>query len=296
MKRFFYALITLLWALPALAQVPMTGAGLPKPTASGGAYTGPGDIATFTVWGGIRSYNTAYATGSNPSAIVCDTATFLTCTTINILSSGDFDTATASGSTSCAVACVVKQLYDQTGGGNFLDCASASACPTLTFNCLDTKPCMTFNGTSKALCTNAPITRAQPLSYNAVALTTGSANGAAVASSVNSDAEMRFSTSPNTIFLFAGSTTVPQTETDNTFHALSGVFNGASSVMNVDGSSGTPGNPGANGVSTGFVCLGNNAFGSFLPGKMTEGGMVASALSGANMTSLSSNEHTYWGF
>lgn len=36
MKRFFYALIVLLWTLPAFGQVPMTGAGLGSPTVASG--------------------------------------------------------------------------------------------------------------------------------------------------------------------------------------------------------------------------------------------------------------------
>ena len=118
--------------------------GSPPPT-----YTGPGDVVSgATEYWGLRAYNAAYATGSNPAAVICDTATFAVCTTINILSNGKFDSATAAASSSCAVACVFKTFIGQIGGNN-ATCASAATCATVNFNCINsTLTCARFAGVS----------------------------------------------------------------------------------------------------------------------------------------------------
>jgi len=68
--------------------------------------------------GFLMACTNAYAASNGAAAIVCDTATFATCTTINFLTNGNFDAATAAASASCSVACVVKQLFAQLGTGS----------------------------------------------------------------------------------------------------------------------------------------------------------------------------------
>jgi hypothetical protein len=67
---------------------------LPKPVAAA-SYTGPGDVFSgATQWVGLRSYNAAYATGSN-KAIKLRRYSDNTTQDINILASGDLDDASA---------------------------------------------------------------------------------------------------------------------------------------------------------------------------------------------------------
>jgi len=145
-KRLLLAALIWLATWPALAQVPMTGAGRGAP-AAGVSYTGPGDVVSgATAWWGLRGYSAAYSTGSNSAVVVCNAATFTTCSTINILSNGKFDTATASGSSACASTCVVKSFTDQTGNGATMSCSAAASCGTLTFSCIGSLPCVTCVG------------------------------------------------------------------------------------------------------------------------------------------------------
>lgn len=87
----FCAIICLL-ASPANAQLTTTHAGGGVP---GTAYTGPGDVVSGAkVWWGLRAYNAAYATGSNP-AVTVRRASDNTTQNINILSNGNLDVASA---------------------------------------------------------------------------------------------------------------------------------------------------------------------------------------------------------
>lgn len=110
-------------------------------------YVGPADVIPSPLgWWGLRAVSKSYAApGTNPAAIICDASTLTTCSTVNVLTNGNFDTATAAALPQCATACAVKQLFDQTGGGRHLVAAAAASAPALTFNCIGTLPCMTFN-------------------------------------------------------------------------------------------------------------------------------------------------------
>jgi hypothetical protein len=98
----------------------------------------------------------------------------------------------------------------------------------------------------------------------------------------------------NTLKLFAGSS-FTATASDGSFHSIHAVLNGASSDINIDGSSNT-GNPGTNGLGTAVSLNGSEGFEAGPSADAVEWGLWSSALSGANMTSLSSNQHSYWGF
>jgi hypothetical protein len=66
-----------------------------KTSTTSGSYTGPGDIASgASLWVGLRAYRASYATGSNPALIV-RRAKDNTTQTINILSNGALDVASA---------------------------------------------------------------------------------------------------------------------------------------------------------------------------------------------------------
>lgn len=112
-------------------------------TAAPPAYTGPGDLATFTGFYSFRCYNQAMATGST-KVINITRASDSTSTDIVCKNTGDFDTATASSfcnSTTCT-----GWFYDQVGGGLPLS-SPVDTFPTLTFNCINTSlPCWKATG------------------------------------------------------------------------------------------------------------------------------------------------------
>lgn len=280
-------------ALPCSAQMTTLGAGGTKMVAAA-AYTGPGDIVSgASGWWGLRAYNAAYATGSNSAAIVCDAATFLVCSTINILSNGKFDTATASGSAACATACVVKSLTDQTGNSNTATCASAAVCPTLTFNCLGTNPCLTFTAASSQTFTMTSINTpgSGGASISAVIGRTGTALGIVIGGGGISALGSNAAATGITQWV---SGTVSATQTDNVIHAVQAVNNGASpnSYLNIDGTTTT----GSSTYGAATIQTLGSGQGNFYNGKFEELGLYLSIdFTGTQANNLCHNQFAFWG-
>lgn len=285
-------LLTFLVA-PAWAQVTMTGAGKGSPA----SYIGPGDISSGAyAWWGLRAYSAA--TAGTKAANVCDTATGSTCSDVNTLANGAFDAATAAALSQCATSCSIKTLYDQTNGNNCssstcdLTQAAAANRPVLTFNCIGTQPCMTWtSGMSLRSASNAT-SASQPISISAVGKRTGSFTSYAdlTSSSAGGVIQVGFSDTANTALGYAG-TVGTASATDSTTHAISVLANGASSKINVDGSSSSV-SIGASGIS-GVFCMGNCNNG--LAGISVEAGWWTSDNS-SSFGTLSTNAHSFWGF
>lgn len=261
-------------------------------TISSGSYAGPGDIvASAGGFWGLRSYSAAYATGSNNAAIVCDSATGLTCSTIVILANGNFDAATAAASAACATACKVTTLYDQSGNGHNLMQAIGQA-PVLTFNCIGTLPCMKFSGNQYL--TGAGPAEAQPWTVSAVGERTGAASFESIYGDSSSNGYgILFNSTANSVVTFAGGAGATATATDSVVHAFQAIGNNTSSLMNVDGVAGIPGSGGANALSGTAVLIGNGF--APLTGEVMEVGVWSGAFSSGNQTSVCHNQHTYWG-
>lgn len=273
-----------------------TSVGTYAAIAGGAAYVGPGDIVGSAVgWWGLRAYNVAYATGSNPAIDVVDAATGLTTTTINILANGSLDVATIAG---LGYAVKVKKLYDQTGNGFHMTQATLATMPALVLSGLGSLPVMRFAG-AQQLNVGTMLALAQPVTLSSAVkflaapglqLYLHSQPGAA-------DFLIVRPTSANTLQIFSGGNSGSATVSDDSFHALQAVFNGASGDINVDGSVNTV-NTGAGATSF------NNSFflgaymgsSGYLEGDVVETGRWDSAFTSGNSTSMSSNQHTYWGF
>ena len=258
------------------------------------SYTGPGDVVSGALgaWG-LRSYNAAYATGSNPAADICDVATGLVCTTINFLSNGSFDVATAAASSPCAVACNVSKLYDSTGNARHATQTTNSSRPTLTFNCINTSlPCLT-NAAGQGLAVDTGIgTIAQPWTIVAVCNRTGSVTNFSNCYGEGSGHGILNVNSANTIAAYGG-TIFNTTASDNAFHSLIGVGNSTSSIMNVDNGTTSTGNGGTNSLAGTTQQIMSGGFGSMV-GTGTEWIVYGSAISAGNQTSLCHNQFLYW--
>ncbi len=98
----------------------------------------------------------------------------------------------------------------------------------------------------------------------------------------------------NLASVYAG-ITVSATASDAAFHAVNVVFNGASSSINVDGSS-TVVNPGAQGFVNNLNLFSLGAGTQQFHGYAAEFGIWAGSFSGAQLTSMNSNQHAYWNF
>jgi hypothetical protein len=261
------------------------------------AYSGPGDIVSgASVWWGLRAYNAAYATGSNPAAVVCDSATFTTCSTINILSNGKFDAATASGSAACATACVVKSLTDQTGNGKTLSCASAAVCPVLQFNCIGSLPCMNFSGS--ILMTFSALSPTTGFTVSAVYERTASFTTVSWIC-CNTTATVLFGNpaSANVAAAYDGGSITNFTMSDSNAHALTVVYNGASSQGVVDGTATAIAAIGTTGGTVQQIGKGNNQ--AAASSNLFEIGIWTSTIFSSGQytgsSSVSHNQCSYWG-
>jgi hypothetical protein len=268
---------------------PIVNFGAPRAPPS--SYIGPGDVVSSAkAWYGFRGYNRAYATGSNPAVDLCDAATGLTCSTINILSNGNFDIVTAAAAPACAVACVVSKLYDQTGNGYHLKSFSPTKGPAYLASGQNGYPVMVFTGVNGYYLYNVSTTSvAQPFTISAVTKRTGNftSNGT-IFEQAASDNGLWFYGSANTMNLYAG-TSGTFTAADSAWHAVQGIFSGAASTANVDGSAVT--------VNAGTGAFGNSwdiSAGVQVYGNIGEVGIWPSGFSSAQQTNVCHNEYAYW--
>lgn len=292
--------LLLVWAVifavigAAFGQLPLTGVGPGGFGGGGVSYQGPGDtVSGATMFIGLTAYNAAYATGSNPAADICDSATMAVCSTINILSTGYFDAASASASLACAVSCSFKRLYDQTGNGNHYDTFAGNLVffrLPLTFNCLGSLPCVDIGANANSLATQAGATnRAQPYTVSRVNLQTGYTAQLLTYTTANSQVIIN----PNTTGCFAGAS-ASTAAADGTWFNINTVFNGASSDLNVQGTSNTNdcGTTAANGTPQLPSSVG--VAGTAL--KLMEIGLWPSAFSAGNSTTIAANRKTVYGY
>lgn len=315
MKKLFALLalcILLASALRTDAQtlVPMTGAGLSGPAASG-AYSGPGDIvAGAQWWGGLRAYNSTLANAGATTTPVIDVMGSTTGTGCTIYlkgdGTGDLDFTTAGPGavghqcllgattfcTSTNVSCTVSKFYDQTTNTIGVSNGTAANQPTLAFNCLGSLPCLTFNGTSSSLTeTGFPDTQ-EPMTVAAVSKNTDTGSQRELYNDGSSHAIGYQNSSTNQFWIFAGAV-LAQTASSGVSHSTVGVFNGASSVVYVDNVS----NSGSAGTNTGgtmrFVGSGSGV--EFLNGSVNEIGEWFSAFSSGQAGNMCHNQFTYWG-
>jgi len=298
MKRLFYALIVLLWMLPAFAQVPMTGGGKGVP-GGGSSYTGPGDVVTYYQAYGLMAYTSA--TRGNVLVNVCNSTAGVDvgCGDLSSdVTTGLLVPATISAITCPGANCTIKTFYDLTGGG--IDCTNTTVATRATL------PSSGGPGTSHP---NAAFTRANSQTYScpaktgliapfimsAITIRTGTTTSFnTVIGSANP--EILFGTAANSCGIYAGNVFTDTTHcADSAWHAISGLFDatGTACKLNIDNNLTTGGNCGT-GITTTILTLGSGV------GGLLDGGAVfmgyAAGDQSTNFTSLNSAFHTIWGF
>jgi hypothetical protein len=302
---FFFALVVtaVISGAPACADgiavpgIPQIGGdtAFHYPPQSAPSYTGPGDVVGSALgWWGLRAYNAAYATGSNPAAIICNQSTFTTCSTINILSNGKFDAATASGSSACATTCVIKQLYDQTGNGHHLTCSSGTACPVLTFNCIGSLPCMTF-AAAQPMAASGPASTAQPYTWALEFKYTTTSNTAIAGGIGGGGGDIGLEANHTSLQYFGTAPENTGTSAPNTQYDWSVVFNGATSACasNLAGAQITGTACGSSPISSIGVQLGGDPYNEYT-GQAEEMGIWGSAFTTTQQGNLHTNMVAYW--
>lgn len=246
------------------------------------AFQGAGDVVSGAVaWWGLRAYNAAYATGSNPALDLTDNVG--TTTTINILSTGFLDTATAAP---LVATRRVSKLYDQTGNGRHQIQATFATMPELD---VSGTPFMKWdNARGVFMVTSGTVTQAQPFSQSIVVqrwqnfttqmdITIGNATA---------NGRILFANSANNMFLFSGGSTTNFAVSDSAYHAVQALFSGASSAAMVDGTNNAGLNAGTGGYSSDGLQLGNTNVDMLL----REAGVWFSDIS-ASFTALNTNQH-----
>lgn len=295
------ARIAVLWLLASIAfacaQTPLTTLGVgPGNLTTAAAYVGPGDVVSGAVaWWGLRAYSAA--TAGTKAANLCHLTPGVVCADINTLANGNFDVSTAvTGPLNCGVVtCWVSKLYDQSGAnscsGSPCDVNAGTAHPTLATNVIGSLPSMQSAADADNF-TTASLTQAQPFTISFVYESTGTADSGILSSGGLQIRPNQSGAGTGTIY--AGNTSFTVAMTNSAFHAGQVVFNGASSSINLDGSTST-GSPGTNGFS-GAVILFSISGSQVLTGYISEVGIWSGSLTSGQQTSLNDNQHTYWGF
>lgn len=266
------------------------------------SYIGPGDITTFDQWGGVRAYN-AVAAATNAAALIINRASDGHSCTVNLSISGDLGLTASCGTGAdngqtglifcTATICKVSTIFDQTGNGFNWTQIVAGSQPVLSFTCFSGAVACLL-GNAAALMGSNPGVKAQPFTYSFVAqrtaafTTIGNIGGDTNATSVFFGA----SNAVNTWRMSAG-TAMPFTASDSVGHSFQLIYNGASSIANVDNST-TSLSPGANSTATNFSIIGLTAGLSFT-GQFAEIGRILNAPNSTIQTSLCNNQRLYYG-
>lgn len=270
-------------------------------------YTGPGDIKSGAVaWWGLRAYSCTMADGTHTAINLKRTDTH-TCdvflntsgalgNTTGCSTGGENGTAVA---TWCnATTCKIEKFYDQSGNSrDALANDDVGGPVTLTFS--PTKADFT---SGLGLCTAGTLSLPQPATVSAVLNPSNTGAIQAVVGAADSLAQSGISTTSGKFFFYAGSSVVDVTVTGtfSAYHDIQVVFNGASSHFYVDNTDNT-GNPGAGSSTATVMCFGSQAehtapSGNPYKSLAREAGIWASAFSAGDVSSMSSNQHSFWSF
>ncbi len=262
--------------------------------ASGGAFQGAGDIVSgATMWcSQSRAYTAAFAAGLGPIADFTDAATGTDNFTMNILATGFADVASLVAHYGATpIRC--KKLYDQTGNGNHLIVsATLTQNPTVTLSMLNGLPSVKYDRTvPQRMFTNAGLSSTinQPFFESFVFQRFSGADFGPIID-IGGTNRSYTAAAANTMQWGSSGTNFNVTASDAAFHAVNGTYDGASSVVMVDGTD-TTGNAGATAAS-GIVSVGNSGpFSSNI--HLMEMGIWSGT---GNRSGLNSNQHGASGY
>jgi hypothetical protein len=294
MKRLFALLVAASLCLPTASSAWWQSIQQVAVSAGGGGYVGPGDITSgASHWYGLRAYNAAYAApGTNPALNITDQSGG-NALTVNILATGALDVGSVSSWLAAhptITSILVTQIYDQVGT-NHLSITLGNA-PALVLSGLGSKPVLHSTGEIRGA---TVLAISDPYTISTVARRTSGTNLGQILGVENANGI--FFDGSGTLAMFDGGGPVDfgaGAVTENTFHTIQGVFNGASSIGQFDATITNPlsATTGGGGL-TSFPCVGNSSFIPIMD--WVEGGIWASDQH-ANFNSINSNAHAFWGF
>lgn len=313
--RFLLALIFAILAValsPAESQTNILGGGMvgdAKATAAA-PYAGAGDaLPGFYYYVGVDCYTTAY---TGLTIDVVDSSTGNTTGTRLQCSAGGHVSALVSASactfvtgnacsplaTTCTVACNVVTFYGQDGNTNcagnpcnFTEATNSKRAKYIA-NCTpNNAACARFTQANSQTyqTTNTIGTLAQPATYFFAALQNTNVAGPVLS---DSNIDNYFAAGP-VLRMYAG-TNQSTTTVVNTWYGVGALYNGASSVMNLNGTETTT-SPGA-GVPAGLPVIGGDGFSQFFNGDFREAGYFNATTTTTQRNAYVSNARTRGGF
>lgn len=266
-----------------------------KAHSGGGAYSGPGDVVGSAVfYAGLRAYTAAKATAGVAAVQLC-TASDALCTDIHVTSTGGLSSSDLTTSGCSAInTCTIKIWYDQAGTNN-QTIATIADRATFKNSCIGSLPCGVGAGNTQYASVST-LSQAEPFTILSAAQRTGnfSTEGDTVGAQSPSTVVIGFSNSANTALLYAGSV-LSATAADTTWHALQGVFNTGSSILAVDATQ-TSGASGGQSFATENYSIMSASTSNSLTGYFVESGIWGGAFTSTQLTNMSANVHSYWGF
>lgn len=286
-------------AQPVMQSLPGWGS-----VASGG---GPGTVTTFAWWWGLRPYSPAQI-GANAIQLCAQTDT--TCAspeTETVNASGLVLGAIGSACNNSTDICLVKTVYDQTGGSQGNATGVTGHFPTFQTGCIGSKPCIHFNGSSSYLETpvlvsviNQPITLGW-IAERTATFTTSNAILCMKVTAVTSTCDW-FANVANSLFMWANTNITVAGANDTVFHTEYSVYNNATTPGAIlDGTATTlSSSPGATGCSAGTgncqVTIGIQTTGSpfYLTGNELEGGYTTTALTAGQGAALHTDAQSFY--
>jgi len=269
------------------------------------SYVGPGDVASGAkAWWGTRAYNKAAAKATQKLVNIRRASDSVTCDVLADFQTGGpgitnaCSSATSNGQTAfnfCSgTQCFVTKAYDQSGalqcGGAACDVSQATTAnqPQFNFNCFYSFACIQYTTSSMTLA--SPTGPALTLPFSASGL--GARTGAFAANGVfysqgSTVAQFLYANVANRVELSNTGTSSTVTASDSANHSLTGIFNGASSSITVDGT-----NTAVTGV-TGATTSGVFNLGlAPITATISEMGVWGSDLT-SSATALCTNEYNY---
>lgn len=269
---------------------------------SGAPYTGPGDVVTFSSWYScVRAYSASAASAgkkacrlnNNGNTEQCDVVDM---TSGNVATTVSNCTGSSSGnaiSTFCSSPCSFAIAYDQVGSNDVVQ-ATQSAQPVYQTSCLSTFACAKVTSASFFMQAAANTTPATGVVSLALVANRSAGTGASQFIGENSFTTdgVEGGTANHWSVRGGAGSNFAVTANDAAWHAGVAVVNGASSVLNVDGTETT-------GTANGSTTAGKTGFQGGVgstTANVTEAGFIDNvALTGTQRTNLCKNMQAYYG-
>jgi len=262
------------------------------------AYVGPGDLVSGALaWYGLRAYS-AGSIGSNAVRLRRDSDNaeqdFVT------LADGSLDVASITTFKGAANLKIVT-LYDQAGSARDATNGTAAEQPALILSGLGALPIIRWTlASSQQLSFGSFPAQSQPYTLHMLVditdTTTATQKTPLFVGVVLFGVDGGFG--GNSVGLYDGGTGFFTTSfTHSVWQSFSGVVNGASTDINVNGTSHTGAFGNSTGNSSGFLVLGGGGgVGNPIGGDSLEFGIWPSAFSTSQSLALYNNQQAYWGF